>query len=332
LRYFLPTFVTIGILGFVLYSAGDVARADAIFTVKPIQLNAADPTVNKVGSLSYMGGIRIRSSNSEFGGLSGLDFTSESVEFISVSDKGYWFSGKLRHNEDGHLIGLTNAEYSPIPNLDRQSGTKIFTDAESVVRSSDGSYYVGFERHHRVLKFANPHDPSVTGTEFVNYSVFKNLPPSKSNKGIESLTTLPNDRLLLLTEDVSSGADQTTGWIVDENNPQELLTITYQTFGSFKPTDMTTLPNGDILVLERSYNPFSGAAARITKIKSESVVPGKMIVATELAIIKRPLTVDNFEGIAHRVDEQGKVEIYILSDDNYNSRQRTLLMQFKIEE
>lgn len=332
MRFFLPTFLSICILGSALFAGDQSAIADAIFTTKPVHLNAADLSLRKVGALQYMGGVRIRSSKSSFGGLSGLDIISDQGEFISVSDKGYWFSGKLRHDDNGQLIGITNVQYSPIPNLDRKSGTKIFTDAESVVKATDGKFYVGFERRHRVLQFAKPHDPTLTGVEYVSSDFFRELPSSKSNKGIESLTILPGNKMLLVTEDISAGPGQTAGWIVDQNNSGKLSTISYQTFGSYRPTDMTTLPNGNIFVLERSYNPLSGAAARIALISSNMVQPGKMIVPRELAIIKRPLTVDNFEGIAHRIDQQGHIEIYILSDDNYNSRQRTLLMKFRLEE
>lgn len=124
----------------------------------------------------------------------------------------------------------------------------------------------------------------------------------------------------------------TRGWITSTDNPERLSEVTYQTYGTFRPTDMTSLPNGDILVLERAYNPLAGASARIAMIKKGSVTVRQPITPVELAIIRRPLTVDNFEGIAHRLDDQGRVEIYILSDNNYNARQRTLVMKFRIEE
>jgi len=49
-----------------------------------------------------------------------------------------------------------------------------------------------------------------------------------------------------------------------------------------------------------------------------------------LAEIKRPLTVDNFEGIAVRRNEKARRSLPSL-DDNYNPLQRTLLLMFALK-
>ena len=45
-----------------------------------------------------------------------------------------------------------------------------------------------------------------------------------------------------------------------------------------------------------------------------------------------PLNVDNFEGIAVQKEATGTTRIYLVSDDNYSSRQRTLLYVFEIRD
>ena len=47
-------------------------------------------------------------------------------------------------------------------------------------------------------------------------------------------------------------------------------------------------------------------------------------------MMKRPMTVDNFEGIALQSLEDETLRIWIISDDNFNPRQRTLLMAFDV--
>ena len=42
----------------------------------------------------------------------------------------------------------------------------------------------------------------------------------------------------------------------------------------------------------------------------------------------RPLTIDNFEAIAAVPAKDGSVRFYLLSDDNFQSSQRTLLLAF----
>ncbi|MFQ5541980.1 MAG: hypothetical protein ACE5E2_04055, partial [Candidatus Binatia bacterium] len=40
--------------------------------------------------------------------------------------------------------------------------------------------------------------------------------------------------------------------------------------------------------------------------------------------------IDNFEGLAVRVDPVGGTLLYMISDDNYSQLQRTLLLQFHL--
>jgi hypothetical protein len=47
-------------------------------------------------------------------------------------------------------------------------------------------------------------------------------------------------------------------------------------------------------------------------------------------VIERPLTIDNFEGLAVVRDPSGGVLVYLLSDDNYSPLQRTLLLRFRL--
>jgi hypothetical protein len=47
-------------------------------------------------------------------------------------------------------------------------------------------------------------------------------------------------------------------------------------------------------------------------------------------MIVPPASVDNMEGLAVREDAGGTI-IYLISDDNFNPIQRTLLMKFRLE-
>ncbi len=49
-------------------------------------------------------------------------------------------------------------------------------------------------------------------------------------------------------------------------------------------------------------------------------------------MLRRPLTLDNMEGVAARQSERGETLIYLISDDNFRLLQRTLLMVFALEE
>jgi hypothetical protein len=55
-----------------------------------------------------------------------------------------------------------------------------------------------------------------------------------------------------------------------------------------------------------------------------------MLRGKELARLTLPMTVDNFEGLAVHTNAQGDTFVYLLSDDNYQFLQRTLLLQFRL--
>lgn len=90
------------------------------------------------------------------------------------------------------------------------------------------------------------------------------------------------------------------------------------------------LPTGDVAVLERSYSPAAGVTVRLSRVPAAQIKPGARLVPRELALWREPLCVDNLEGLAARQDASGRTLIYMLSDDNYNPMQRTLLMLWEL--
>jgi hypothetical protein len=87
------------------------------------------------------------------------------------------------------------------------------------------------------------------------------------------------------------------------------------------------LNNGDVLVLERRhYLPLS-FSARLSLVKARQIRPGATLEGQEILRLEPPLRTDNFEGVTAMNTPDGMV-IFLVSDDNYFSFQRTLLLQF----
>jgi hypothetical protein len=102
--------------------------------------------------------------------------------------------------------------------------------------------------------------------------------------------------------------------------------------------------------LHRSFNPVAGNAIAIIETDflrylDQSNLPRKIEGEfdersryrfeetgwRELARLNLLVTVDNFEGIAAKEMPDGRVRLFVISDDNFSSRQRTLLMVFDLE-
>jgi len=289
-------------------------------------LNLEDRAQTRVGRLRYLGGLKLSSPDSRFGGLSGLTMAADG-SLVAVSDRGFWFTARLVSDGQGAPQALTAAELAPLLSPE---GAPLFgsgRDAEAVERAPSGAYLVSFERVHRILRYAPSDGLAATRPEALGLPEgLRRAPP---NGGIEALAILGEARLLVVTENLRVADDQVAGWLIVEG---EASPLSYVTQHRFKPTDFALLPSGDLLALERRYSPVAGPGARLVRIPGAAIAPGARLEGEELARLVPPLAVDNMEGLALRPAADGGMLVYLLSDDNYNPLQATLLMVFKLEE
>jgi hypothetical protein len=80
------------------------------------------------------------------------------------------------------------------------------------------------------------------------------------------------------------------------------------------------LPGMQTVYLLRAFD-----AARGTRISLQIVRSTNIVARMDMA---RPMTVDNFEGLAAVPGTNGGVRFYLISDDNGRASQRTLLLAF----
>ena len=311
----------------VLAAAAAAVRADPIaLDIRTVRLNTADRAQDRVGRLRYLGGLALRSEDARFGGLSGLTLGASGRRLVAVSHAGYWFEADLVIGDDGRLVGLENAALSPLRGRDGAPVEgKRAGDAEAVERRGDASYIVAFERDHRLWRY------DVAGELAAAKPIALESPPglesAPSNRGIEALAVLGDSGLLAITEGAIDGAGDLRGWLIGDGGASALG---YRLTPFFRPTDMAVLPARDVLILERSFIPPASLSARIRVVAAADIVPGARLRGAEIAHLKPPLIVDNFEGLAVHRDARGRTVLYLVSDDNYNPLQRTLLLMFEL--
>jgi hypothetical protein len=193
-------------------------------------------------------------------------------------------------------------------------------DAEALVHRKDGSWLVAFERDHRIEQYK---DFSIAPVPFV-------LPPGLSplprNQGLEALTELPDGRLFAIAE--AAGSDgMHSAWLWQSGN---WLKLNYQPAAGLRPSDMASLPNGDVLVLERWFNVFYGFRIRIARLDGRDLREGSSVAAQTLAELESPMITENFEAISTETLQDGTVRIYLSSDNNFNAAQQTILAVFDL--
>ena len=330
-------FITVWLLRgflFVALGAGPLvacARASGegpiTITAEAVPLSSEDPDVQSLGSLTWLGGLSLSADARPFGGFSGLQVSDDGRHLLAITDQGRWLEARLVYDDAGYLSGLDQGRMGRIAGLEGEAlSGKSRSDAEALTRLADGSLVVGFERNHRVWRY--PPGPATLSRPAEAYPALPGLATAPRNKGLEALVVLPEDRLLAFTEGHWRGEDL-IAYLWDGKTWE---TLTYAAQDDYRPTAAARLPDGDILLLERHFTPLTGVSARLRRIPGDTVEPGARLQGRLLAALKSPLAVDNLEGLAVRQSEAGETLIYLLSDDNFNILQRTLLLHFRLNE
>ena len=92
---------------------------------------------------------------------------------------------------------------------------------------------------------------------------------------------------------------------------------------------MAFLPDGDLLLLERQFGLFTGFRTRIRRIAADALRPDASVSGPVLFESGASHEIDNTEGLAvHRQD--GETILSLISDDNFSSLQRTVLVEFAL--
>ncbi len=282
-----------------------------------VVLNPDDPTRERIGDLIYRGGIDIPAGRLNIGGLSALRWNDGT--FVSLTDDGRVVTF-IPTEPDGRLIGMSKTMVGPL--LDTHAkplSGKTQSDSESLTRSNDGGWLVGFERDHRIWKY----NPNLIDAVPVSFDPTELLGPLGDNNGIEAMASL--GEIWIGCAERQAAPNKPNCVRIDAGSAPETFAVSPPKAliekGSV-PTDADFANDGTLYILFRSYSPASGNTAAIIAID-----PGGK--RREIATIAPPLAVDNFEGLAVRDEGEARF-IYLVSDDNFSGSQRTLLMKFEI--
>lgn len=315
------------LLGLVFGACGALAGDGVRVRATAVPLEADQPARDSVGPLAYRGGVVLTSEDKRFGGLSGLHVSADGSQLLAISDEGSWLSARIAYDERGFLTGLADAEIGPLTGTDGEPlKDKTWQDAEALTLLSDGSLLVGFEHHHRIWRYRGA--PPFSGPPEV-FPAPPGIEKAPANLGLESLAALPDGGVFALTEDMTDKDGLLLGFLWRDGG---WSTFSYRPIGSPRPSDAATMPNGDVMVLERSFSPLKGLLLRLRRIASATLRAGATLDPPVIVELKPPLTVDNLEGLAVRRSPKGETLLYLISDDNFSRFQKTLLMMFVLQE
>lgn len=313
--------------------------ADPIIASQGVSFDPSEPTVVAIGELTFLSGVELSSLAPGWGGFSDMALSAQAGTIVAVTDLGWLWRFAIHHDSTGRIDEVRG---SGLFELIDENGTSLADDkergdAEAIAPIGDREfllddlYLIAFERQHRLarlaryerdeLYFANIHP---IGPEAPLPSPFAEA-GLEANSGVESLVFLPDGTLLALAEGAEFAQDDIPGWL---RNGEVWEPFSLARTEDFRPTALTLLPSGDLLMVERRYRPETGAGVRLSVIAAATLQPGARLEGREIARWGLPLTIDNFESVGAIADKDGGTVIYLLSDDNRNPEQRTLLLQF----
>jgi len=287
----------------------------------------------RVQGLIWRGGLSMQSPAPEFGGLSGIAFFDADQHLAMVSDAGNFVSGQLIYDDSGLPLDLVGVEINAIQNSRGNDLPNAFSrDAEAIdgfVRA-DGSQNVrvGFENLTRVADFsARDNRPGGPAREVVIPNWISHM---RTNTSLEAVCIAPPaspvaGSTMLIIEGAVNGAGTTSAFMLGHRD-RGFFSITRDE--GLSPTDCAFLPNGDMLLLERGTG-FLSFTMRLRRIAAADVRPG-VTMQGETLLTASGTDIDNMEGLAVHTGPGDETRIAIVSDDNFNDWERSLLLEFSL--
>ncbi|MER9330385.1 esterase-like activity of phytase family protein [Mesorhizobium sp. M0488] len=304
-------------------------------SVEPVEISARPITQFQIGRadkqfgpLEFVGGLEMTSPRRDFGALSAFRFIRAGSDFIGVADTGFWFFGTVVRDADRRPSGIQNFSMQQMVDETGQPiDEKWEVDAEGLA-VKDGIATVGFERSHRIAQFKV--DPSDMKAPFRQLDFLIPARELRQNRGFETVTHA-NARgqhqggLVVVSEKSLDKAGNIYAAIIE--GPHKGV-FTVKRNGDFDITDGAFLPDGDLLLLERSFSMARGVKMRLRRIHGEGVEKGAIADGPVLLEADMGYQIDNMEGLDVWTRDDGALMVSLISDDNHSILQRNLYLEF----
>lgn len=288
------------------------------------------------GEMIFRNGYSVSSASPYWGGLSGIVISQDGQQAALVSDAGFWARLTLSY-ENNRLEKPSRAVVGPLLSRSGHPLKRRWDrDAEAITLLKNEKFFgealVSFEGNHRVGKFRLDKKKGLTGpSDYLKLREVTSL--MRNNAGLEALAVLQGGRLkgslVVIAQSKLDRAGNFLGWL-QRGKKLSLLRFTPPPRDHFRITDAASLPNGDLLLLERRYK-FLSLTIRLRYVPQAALLSGKPIEGRVVMTANNiDHLVDNMEGLAVHMNKHGETIVTLLSDDNFNGFQQTLLMQFAL--
>lgn len=285
----------------------------AILTVEPVPFPRG-----RFGEVTIAGAWRLSSPNSHFSSYSAL-LAMDDGTLLAVSDWGRML--KMTAPDSPHRTAPRFGYFATL-----EEGDKHFRDIEAVTRDpATGRIWGAYENSNLIERY----DAGLRRAGRVAPAAMQGWP---TNTGPESIVRLRDGRFVILSEGSTDWFAANLPALIFPGDPvegAEPRAFRYRPPESYRPVDTALLPDGRVLILLRRL--ILGLPPRF---ESKLVVAdpaeirlGERWRGREIAHFAEPAPTDNYEGVAVGGRENGALVLWLISDDNKATFQRTLLLK-----
>ena len=270
--------------------------------------------------LRFVAGWRLVSRNSQFGGFSALAYRGDG-RFLLIGDNGE--ATRLTLGADGAVSEVT---IRPLPTPPGNPQRKAFTDAEAlVIDPATGKVWLALEALNQIWRL----DAAMTRVESRRGSPA--LDDWPSNSGPEAMVRLADGRTILFSEGEDRNSYGTEG-LVFRGDPavsgKPPVRFYYDAQGKGQVSDAAPLPDGRILLVHRKLGLSPIFTTTLAIADPADIGKDRVVRSVAIGTVPKPLA-DNYEGAAITVTD-GRTWLWLVSDDNFNHWQRSLLLKFEL--
>ena len=268
--------------------------------------------------------------------LSGLAFDKDENILYAISDEGILYHIKISFkNNKINKLKVTYATRLKNRNGKKRSGANKDSEGLSLVNANNGvrgdtKLIISFE--------GNPHIARFTPKGFLlaNIPIPKKLGKRESyrtnNKSLESVVNHPKYGLLTAAEFPlkKDNMKAQSVYAASKFSEKKVWRFPASKAKNSAITDMETLPNGDLLIMERAFsNPFTPIVMNIRRLKLEQCDKKRNCKIENIARFSSAdgWRLDNFEGLTHIKNNQ----YLVVSDNNKSPLQETLFVLFELK-
>jgi hypothetical protein len=293
-----------------------------------VSLSDAEPPLEKNGKIHILKTLQLNFKQHDFHGISGLAWDAQEQRLYAISDDARLFHLRLNLQEHSYNKAMLDAVYPLQDKHGKPLMSKKWKDTEglSLITTSDGKkeLLVSFERNPRILRY------SLNGEYLGSITLPSALQSIDNyrdeNAALESVANHPVFGVLTSAEQSLRQFPEKVQHIYDMNG--SACTFKAADAENSSITSIEAMPGGEILILERAWaGPIKPMVITLKKIHfREKNITTCFVENLASLSTADEWRVDNFEGLTHLAENR----YLMISDDNANPMQETLLVYFEI--